>query len=189
MTSTKHFFALAAIAAALTLTSCTGDIVNAPQLPQTGATSEDYQVVVDASDKILADAGEFVPESAIVTVDTSVKDLEVDYHRMPCSDTTSQYTNTADYHLAAGTDEIAIIDTIRENYVGEGWERGESIAEQTGKEQDPAGNYAQLLRSPEGYTLDVSRSDDGDGGTVIQASVFSPCIGNPTDKPDSWGKF
>jgi hypothetical protein len=185
----KFLYVVTAAAITLSLTSCGGLIATSPGLPQTGATSEDYQVVVSASDELVAAAGEFVPESAVVSVETSVKDLEVDYHRMPCSDTTSQYTNTVDYYLADGTDEIAIIDEIRQRYEAAGWQRGDSVAEQTGKEQDPAGTYAQLLRSPEGYTLDVSRSDDGKGGTLIQMSVFSPCIGNPTDKPSSWGQF
>jgi hypothetical protein len=182
-------FAVPAVAVALALSACAGPAITSSRPPQTDATSTDYEVVVDASEKLLAEAGTFVPENLIVSTESSVKDLEVDRHRMPCSDTTSQYTNTVDYYLAAGTDEITIIETIRDTYVGEGWQRGDSVAEQMGEEQDPEGTYAQLLRSPEGYTLDVSRSDDGEGGTLIQASVFSPCIGNPTDKASSWGQF
>ena len=182
------FLATAAVVVALALTSCTGDIVNTPQLPQTGATAADYQVVVDASEKVLSDARAYIPEAAIVTADPLVKDLETDRHRMSCSDSTSQYTNRVNYFLAEGTDEIAIIDEIRAKYVADGWQRGDSVAEQTGKEQDPTGLYPQSLLSPDNYGLDVSRGDDGQGGTIIQMSVYSPCIGNPTDKPDSWGR-
>jgi hypothetical protein len=184
----KLLLATVSAVVALALTSCTGDIVNSPQLPQTGATSADYQVVVDASEQVLADARAFLPEAAIVKADASVQDLETDRHRMSCSETTSQYTNRINYYLAEGTDEIAIIDEIRDKYIADGWQRGDSVAEQMGKEQDPEGLYPQSLRSTEDYGLDLSRGDDGQGGTILQMSVYSPCIGNPTDKPNSWGK-
>jgi hypothetical protein len=179
---------LAAAALTFALTSCTGDIVNSSQLPQTNATSADYQVVVDASEDVIAEARKFVPESAIVKAEPSVTDLETDRHRMSCSDTTSQYTNIVRYYLADGTDEIAIIDEIRETYVADGWTRASSLEEDLGEEQDPTSTYVQTLRSPEKYGLSVSRGDDGQGGTILQMTVYSPCIGNPTDKPTGWGK-
>jgi hypothetical protein len=184
----KLVYALAAAALTIALTSCTGDIVNPPQLPQTDATSTDYQVVVDASEEVIAEARKFIPESAIVKAEPSVTDLETDRHRMSCSDTTSQYTNIVRYYLAEGTDEIAIIDDIRETYVADGWQRASSLEEDLGEEQDPTSTYVQTLRSPEKYGLSVSRGDDGNGGTILQMTVYSPCIGNPTDKPAGWGK-
>jgi hypothetical protein len=177
---------------ALTLTGC-GSIVAGPDdataYPQSDATSEDYQVLVDDSEEVLAAAGERIPESAVVTVDPGVTDLENDFHRMSCSNTTSQYLNTVDYYLAAGTDEIAIIDDFRDFYLSEGWQRADSVAEQMGEEQDPAGSYSQSFRGPTGFFLSVNRADDGQGGTLLQVEVFSPCIGDPSDKPASWGKF
>ncbi|MHA6667533.1 hypothetical protein ACX3O0_01555 [Homoserinimonas sp. A447] len=63
------------------------------------------------------------------------------------------------------------------------------MEEQQGKEQDPEGPYGHMLKSPDGYGLTVSRGNDTDGTTIVQLSVFSKCVGNPTDKPDTWGKF
>ncbi|PRY69201.1 hypothetical protein B0I08_103409 [Glaciihabitans tibetensis] len=181
-----------AVTLTLTLTSCVGFIAapaDDPQLPQSGATSEDYQVVVDAAEQVVADAAEeFVPESVIVKVEPTVVDLETDRHRMSCSDTTSQYTNIVRYYLVDGTDEIALIDDIRETYVAEGWDRASSLEEDLGEEQDPESTYVQTLRSPEDFGLSVSRGDDGNGGTTLKMTVYSPCIGNPTDKPSGWGK-
>jgi peroxiredoxin len=191
----KLSFALLAGAVALTLTSCVGliagptDNSQSSQPPQSNATSADYLVLVDAAEQVVADAAEqFVPESVIVTVEPTAVDLETDRHRMSCSDTTSQYTNTVRYYLVDGIDEIAIIDEIRDTYVAEGWERADSLEESMGEEQDPEGTYAQTLRSPENYGLSVSRGDDGAGGTILQMTVYSPCIGNPSDKASGWGK-
>lgn len=193
----KLVLALAASAVALTLSSC-GFIVAAPgesqqsqssRPPQTGATSEDYQVVVDAAEQVIADtAAEFIPDSVIVRAVPTGGDLENDFHRMSCSDTTSQYLNNVNYYLVDGTDEIAIIDEIREAYESEGWQRSESVAEQMGEEQDPEGLYPQTMQGPDGYSLSVSRGDDGQGGTILQLSIYSPCVGNPTDKAESWGR-
>jgi len=193
----KYLLALAAGTVALTLSSC-GFIVASPgespqsqssQPPQSDATSADYQVVVDAAEQVVADtASEFIPESVIVKVEPTAVDLETDRHRMSCSDTTSQYTNIVRYYLQDGTDEIALIDEIRETYVAEGWERADSLEESLGEEQAPEGTYVQTLRSPQNYGLSVGRGDDGVGGTILTMTVYSPCIGNPTDKPAGWGK-
>jgi hypothetical protein len=64
-------------------------------------------------------------------------------------------------------------------------QRGESLAEQMGEEQDPDGTYSQIFQNPEGFVIDVSRDDDGQGETLIHMIVYSPCIGNPSDKPAS----
>jgi hypothetical protein len=184
----KVTVALAAVALTLALTSCTGDIVNSSEQPQSDSTAVDYQSAVDASEKVISEAREFIPESAIVKADPSVKDLETDFHRLSCSDTTSQYTNVVNYYLAAGTDEVAIIDDIRTTYVAAGWERADSLEEELGEEEDPTGSYDQILRSPNDYGLTVSRGDDGNGGTILQMTVFSPCVDNPTDKPARWGR-
>jgi hypothetical protein len=191
----KLSLVLLAGAVAFALSSC-GSLVTAPAqdsqmpaLPQSGATSEDYLKVVDAAEQLVADTAEqFVPESVIVKVEPTAVDLETDRHRMSCSDTTSQYTNIVRYYLVDGTDEIAIIDEIRETYVAEGWERADSLEESLGEQQDPESTYVQTLRSPENYGLSVSRGDDGAGGTILQMTVYSPCIGNPTDKATGWGK-
>jgi len=176
------------LAVALTLTACAAPLVDASPWPQTDATSADYQLIVDASEDVIADARVFIPESAIVKVEPTVTDLETDRHRMSCSDTTSQYTNIVRYFLVEGTDEVAIIEDIRDTYVAEGWERADSLEESLGEEQLPTGTYVQTLRSPEKFGLSVSRGDDGAGGTILQMTVYSPCIGNPTDKPAGWGK-
>jgi hypothetical protein len=159
-----------------------------PALPQSGATSEDYLKVVDAAEQVILDAAEFIPESAIDRAAPTVQNLESDFHRMSCSDTTSQYVNNVNYYLVDGTDEIVIIDEIRATYEAEGWQRADSVAEQMGEEQDPEGLYPQTMLSPDDYGLSVSRGDDGQGGTILQLSVYSPCIGNPSDKPNTWGR-
>jgi hypothetical protein len=111
----------------LALTGC-GSIVAGPDdpqpYPQSDATSADYQVVVDASDAVLTEAGTFVPTSVVASTETAVADLETDRHRMPCGDTTSFYTNTVDYYLTAGTGEIVIIDELRDSYVSDGCSAG-----------------------------------------------------------------
>jgi hypothetical protein len=172
----------------LAMTACVGPVVDASPWPQTDATSSDYQLIVDASEEVITDARQFVPESVIVKVEPSVIDLETDRHRMSCSDDTSQYTNIVRYYLTDGTNEIAIIDEIRETYVADGWERADSLEESLGEEQLPTGTYAQTLRSPDNFGLSVARGDDGMGGAVVKMTVYSPCIGNPTDKPAGWGK-
>ena len=156
-------------------------------LPQTGATSADYQVVVDASEAVLDQARTFVPAESIVKDDKTVTDLETDRHRMRCSDDTSQYTNIENLYLAPGTDEISLIDSMRDAYLADGWTRNPSVAEQEGAEQDPTGAYVQTLRDPDGYGLSLSRGEDVDGTHILQFAVYSPCIGNPTDKSDTWG--
>ncbi len=176
------------LAVALTLTACAAPVVDASPWPQTDATSADYQLIVDASEDVIADARVFIPESVIAKVEPTVTDLETDRHRMSCSDTTSQYTNIVRYYLTGGTDEVAIIDDIRETYVAEGWERADSLEESLGEEQDATSTYAQTLRSPDNFGLSVARGDDGMGGAVVKMTVYSPCIGNPTDKPAGWGK-
>ena len=160
-------------------------------LPQTGATSADYQVVVDASEAVLDEARTFVPAASIVKDEKTVSDLETDRHRMRCSDDTSQYTNVENLYLAPGTDEIALIDAMREAYLADGWTRSPSVAEQAGTEQDPTGAYVQTLRNADGYGLSLSRGEDRgedvDGTHILQFTVYSPCIGNPTDKSETWG--
>ena len=163
--------------------------------PRSGATSADYQVVVDASEAVLDDARGLVSAESIVKDEKTVNDLETDRHRMRCSDDTSQYTNVENLYLAPGTDEIALIDAMRESYLAAGWTRTPSVAEQAGTEQDPTGAYVQTLRNRDGYGLSLSRGedrgedrgDDVDGTHILQFTVYSPCIGNPTDKSDTWG--
>jgi hypothetical protein len=184
----KLNIALTSLVLTFVLTSCTGDIVNTSEQPDTDATSIDYDTAVDASETVIAEARAFIPEAAIVKVDPSVKDLDTDFHRLSCSDTTSQYTNVVNYYLAEGTDEVAIIDEIRDTYVAAGWERADSLEEDLGEEEDPTGSYDQILRSPEKYGLTVSRGEDANGGTILQMTVFSPCVDNPTDKPARWGR-
>jgi hypothetical protein len=192
MRTTRPRARVAVLAVVLLLTGC-GTIVAGPddpqQYPQGNATSADYRAMVDDAEEVLAAAGEFISEPAIIKIEPTVTDLENDFHRMSCSDTTSQYTNVVNYYLADGTDEIAIIDNIRDVYVGEGWERADSLEEELGEDEDPEGSYDQILRSPDDFGLTVSRGDDGQGGTILQMTVFSPCIGNPTDKPASWGRL
>jgi len=170
------------------LTACNGDNVTSPELPQVDATSADYQLLVDESENVITAAKKFIPEGAILSEDPSVTDLETDRHRLSCSDTTSQYTNRVNIALATGIDEIAIIDEMRDSYLGEGWERGDSVSEQMGEGEDPTGRYTQSMRNPDGYGLSISRGSTVDGGTNLQLVVYSPCIGNPTDKPNRWGK-
>jgi hypothetical protein len=155
--------------------------------PQEGATSADYQVLVDASELVLDSARSLVPAASIVRDEPRVSDLETDRHRMSCSDTTSQYVNIENLFLAPGTDEIAIVNELRSKFEADGWSRKESVAEQQGEEQDETGTYVQTLSSPDGYGLSVSRGEDTDGSPIVQLTVYSPCIGNPTDKPSTWG--
>lgn len=176
------------LAVALTLTACAAPVVDASPWPQSDATFADYQKLVDASQDVIADARAFVPESSIVRVDPSVTDLDDDFHRLDCSDTTSQYTNVINYYLAENSGEVAIIDEIRDTYMADGWQRSDSVAEQLGEEQDPTEGYHQTLRSPDDFVLSINRGDGASGETILQMTVYSPCIGNPTDKPATWGR-
>jgi hypothetical protein len=152
-----------------------------------GGTAADYEAVAADSDRLLADARSAVPDDAVVREELTVTDLDEDRHRLTCDDRTSQYTNYLTLWLAEGTDEIAIIDALREDYEAEGWARGASVEEQAGDAQDPEGRYIQTMRSPSGFGLSISRGNDVDGTTLLQFAVYSPCVPNPTDKSKTWG--
>ena len=184
----RSILAMAALTVTLSLTACAAPVVDASPWPQSDATFADYQKLVDASQDVIADARAFVPESSIVRADPSVTDLDDDFHRLDCSDTTSQYTNVINYYLAENSGEVAIIDEIRDTYMADGWQRSDSVAEQLGEEQDPTEGYHQTLRSPDDFVLSINRGDGASGETILQMTVYSPCIGNPTDKPATWGR-
>ena len=152
-----------------------------------GGTAADYQAVATASDQLLDDARNAIPADAVVREEVTVTDLEEDRHRLTCSDQTSQYRNDLTLWLAEGIDEIAIIDGLRDGYLADGWSRGLSPDEQAGNEQDPEGRYIQTMRNPEGFGLSFGRGNDTDGTTLLQFTVYSPCVPNPTDKPSTWG--
>lgn len=152
-----------------------------------GGTAANYQIVVDASEEVLADAQSRLPAGVIDREERLVNDLDEDTHRLSCSDTTSQYINTISMWLVPGTDDIALIDDLRAQFESEGWDRSPSGDEQDGKAQDPTGSYIQTLKSPEGFGLSLRRGEDG-GVSVLQFAVFSPCIDNPADKPSTWGR-
>lgn len=153
-----------------------------------GGTAANYQIVVDASEAVLADAQSRLPQGVVEREERLVNDLDEDKHRLSCSGTTSQYINTINMWLLDGTDEIAIMDDLRDQYESEGWTRAASGDEQDGKEQDPTGSYIQTLKNPEGFGLSLRRGEENDGTHILQFAVFSPCIDNPADKPSTWGR-
>jgi len=167
------------------LSGCMGEVVNTPAR----STSAEYQTVVDASEQLLDDAQAAIPDAAIVKVEQRVHDLETDRHRMSCSDSTSQYVNLRNVWVTPGFDAVAVLDDLRDRYLADGWQRFPGVLEQQGEQQDPEGTYSHILKSADGYGLTISRGSDTDGTTIVQLSVFSKCVGNPSDKPASWGKF
>ena len=54
--------------------------------------------------------------------------------------------------------------------------------------QDQDGLFQQLLSDADGYELTLSRWSTGDTEEGLQIVVRSPCVANPADKPDTWGK-
>lgn len=155
--------------------------------PGSGGTAADYQATAADADRLLDEARSAMPEGAVAREEVTVHDLEEDRHRLRCSDHTSQYRNDLTLWLVDGVDEIAIIDGLRDAYLADGWSRGLSPDEQAGNEQDPEGRYIQTMRSPEGFGLSFGRGTDTDGTTLLQFTVYSPCVPNPADKPTTWG--
>ena len=132
---------------------------------------------------MLDDAQSRLPDGIIDRQEAVVTDLDEDSHRLSCNDRTSQYVNSRNLWLVENADVIAIIDSVRDGYVSEGW-----LLAAFSRESEPEGGYDQSLKSPTGFGLSIAKSVDAEGQTVLQLSVFSPCIENPADKPSTWGR-
>ena len=182
-----RLLALAVLAAALGGCSAQGPAGSGSGSTDSPGTAADYQVIVDSSEALLADALSQVAPEQILRSDIRVTDLETSQHRMLCGDTTSQYTNRVNLYLTPQTDEIAIIDAVRDRYVSEGWTRDLLGDGEADAAPDPEGAYIETLGSPDDYGLTLSRGEDTDGTTILQVIVYSPCIANPEDKPATWG--
>lgn len=150
----------------------------------TGGTAAAYEAVAGQADDLLRDARAQLPDDAVVEESFEVDDLDEDRHRLLCSDGTSQYRNILRLQLADGADEIAFIDGLRDGYVEAGWQRSPSVDEQAGREQDPEGRYAQVLRGPDGFGLTIGRLSEG---AALELVAYSPCIADPADRPSTWG--
>ena len=150
-------------------------------------TSANYREVAEASEALLDSVRALLPASVVEHAERRVSDLEIDRHRMRCSDTTSQYVDIENVFLAAGTDEVALIDGIRSSLVLGGFRRLESVAEQRGLEQPATGAYVQVLKRPDGFGITLTRGEQPDGVRVLQLSVYSPCVANPVDRSSTWG--
>lgn len=177
-----------AATAVLAVTGCTG--LPMPSFSEYGGgTLEDYLRVVDASEAVLDDAIARLPDGIIERRESVVDDLDDDAHRLSCSATTSQYVNSVNLWLIEGADLVTIIDDVRAELEREGWSRSPSGDEQDGEVQAPTGNDRQSFKTPDGFGLSISKADDEDDApTLMQFSVFSPCIANPADVPSTWGR-
>ena len=154
-----------------------------------GVASSKYIAVVEESEKLFNEARSLVPSDSIIKEDIRVKDLETSQHRLSCGSSTSQYSNRTNIWLTAGNDGVAIVNTIRDHFLSQGWTRLDSVADRANYEDKI---HQQILRDPQGkygYGLTISRGDDNDGTSILQIQIYSPCVKNPTDKPKTWGKF
>lgn len=155
-----------------------------------GVASEtrDYSTAISMTEMHLAEIRSRVPQDLVERDETVVTDLDRDAHRLTCSGTTSLYANRVNVWLTLEADSVALVDELRDGLVSEGWVRSDSVEEQLDGEQDPRGLYQQLLESSFGFDVTLSRWATADEGEGIQIAVRSPCVPNPPDKPDYWGK-
>ena len=165
----------------LALTSCS---------TEGGVSSETryYSTAISMTEMHLAEIRSRIPEELVERDEMVVNDLDRDSHRLTCSETTSLYSNAVNVWLTLEGDSVALVDELRDGLVSEGWVRSDSVEEQLDGEQDPRGLYQQLLESPSGFDVTLSRWATADEGEGIQIAVRSPCVPNPPDKPDYWGK-
>lgn len=150
-------------------------------------SERDYDWAIAQSNAHLADMQGHATDAEIDRVEIVNADLDEDHHRKTCSDTTSQFTNAVNIWLTAGSDPVAIIDRVRDALLAEGWTRSPSVEELESGTQDPEGRYTQNLDSPERFLAQLSKWED-DGTSGISFSIISPCVANPSDKPDTWGR-
>lgn len=151
-------------------------------------SERDYDWAITQTDAYLAQMQSSVPETAVDRTESVVTDLDEDHHRMSCADgRTSMYTNQINIWLTEGSDPVAVIDAVRDALRDAGWTRSESVEEITSGAQDTEGSYWQNMNSPEGFLGSLSKWVD-DGRDGISLSLTSPCVPNPSDKSDTWGR-
>lgn len=172
---------LCAAALVLALTSCSteGSLMS---------HTRDYSSAIATAEQHLSDVRSRVPAGLVERDETIVTDLDRDAHRLTCSETMSLYTNAINVWLTAEGDSAGQVEALRDSLMAEGWTRTDSIEEELTGEQDRDGIYQQLLANPEGYEITLSRWSTPQAGEGLQIDVRSPCVPNPSDKPDYWGK-
>ncbi len=153
-----------------------------------GAEPITYASAISTAEQHLADARELVPPSSVERAEALVTDLDRDAHRLTCSESTSLYVNAVNVWLVPGADSAAIVADVRDALVSSGWTRSESVEEELTGDQDRDGLFQQLLTGQDRYELTLSRWSSGVAEEGLQIAVRSPCVANPTDKPDTWGK-
>lgn len=150
--------------------------------------TSDYYTAIAESDRLMQEVSSWVARDAIEREEDVVTDLDTDHHRMTCSDTTSFYTNQRNMWLTPEVDPVAIVDHLRDELVAQGYARHDSVDELQGNDQDPADGYSQIMQSPNGYLVTVSKWPDDAGIPGVSVEVMSPCVADPADKPDRWGR-
>ena len=173
--------ALAGSALAVLITGCS-------QLGFPGSEPVDYASALSTAEQHLSDARDVVPSSLVERDETLVTDLDRDAHRLTCSSSTSLFTNAVNVWLVPGADSAAVVAELRDSLASSGWTRSESVEEDLTGVQDQEGLFQQLLSDADGYELTLSRWSTSDTEQGLQIVVRSPCVANPADKPDTWGK-